>query len=414
MDVERGVVLGQRIEKAELFGNVRELFGALLQNGGDEGGIVAFGLDSLADPRLSRARERLGGHGLDVLAVEVRELFDIEDGRGLRNAGHIEGFCELVDREDLPFAAGRPAEERDVVHDRLREEALRDKILVGRVAVALGHFVVRVAHDGRAVDIARHVPAETFVQKVVLRRAGEILAAAHDVGDAHEMIVNDVCKVVGRQTVALDEHLIVEIGVRRGDVAEDLVVERRFALVGDLLADDPRHTGIETALHLFRGKIAAGIVLAGEVAGILFGLGLVAEAVIGVAALHEALGVGEIGVAPLGLDVGTDRAADVGAFVVVKTAVAQRFINDLDRALYLAGLVGVLDAEQELAVRVAGDAPGVERRAQIAHVHIPRGARRETGADLAARDALFHFLKPCIVHTDKPPKGLLSFSHLIG
>ena len=31
----------------------------------------------------------------------------------------------------------------------------------------------------------------------------------------------------------------------------------RFALVGDLLADDPRHTGVKTALHLFRGKIAA-------------------------------------------------------------------------------------------------------------------------------------------------------------
>ena len=132
------------------------------------------------------------------------------------------------------------------------------------------------------------------------------------------------------------------------------------------------------------------------------------------AALHEALGVGKIGVAPLGLHIRADRTADVGAFVVVKTAVAQRFINDLDRALYLAGLVGVLNAEQELAVRVAGDAPGVERRAQVAHVHIPRGARREAGAYFAARDALFHFLKPCIVHTDKPPKGLLSFSHLIG
>ena len=128
VDVERGVVLGQRIEEAELFGNVRELFGALLQNGGDEGGIVAFGLDGLADPRLGGARERLGGHGLDVLAVEVRELFDIENGRGLRDAGHIERLRELVDRKDLALTAGRPAEERDVVHDRLGEEALCDKI----------------------------------------------------------------------------------------------------------------------------------------------------------------------------------------------------------------------------------------------------------------------------------------------
>ena len=184
--------------------------------------------------------------------------------------------------------------------------------------------------------------------------------------------------------------------------------------MGDLLPDDPRHTGVKTALHLFRGELAAGVVPAGEVAGILLRLGLVTEAVIGVAALDKALGIGEVGVAPLGLDVGADRAADVGAFVVVQAAVAQRFVNDLHRALDLTGLVGVLDAEQELAVRVAGDAPGVERRAQIADVHIPRRTRREAGADLAARNALFHFLKPCIVHTDKPPKGLLSISHLIG
>ena len=152
------------------------------------------------------------------------------------------------------------------------------------------------------------------------------------------------------------------------------------------------------ALHFLRGKIAAGIVLAGEVAGILLRLGLVTEAVVGVAAFHEALGVGEIGVAPLGLHIRADWAADIGAFIVVKTAVAQRFINDLDRAFHLAGLIGVLDAEQELAVRVAGDAPGVERRAQIAYVHIPRGARREARAYLTAGDALLHFLKPCIVH----------------
>ena len=414
MDIKRRVVFGQRVEKAELSGDVGELFGALLQNGGDERGVIRLGLDRPADPRLGGAGKRLRGHRLDIFAVEIRQLLDVEDRRGLGNAGHIERFRQLGDRIDFPLAAGRPAEERHVVHDRFREIALRDKVLIRRVAVALGHFVVRVAHDGRAVDILGDVPAETLVEKIVLRGTRKILAAADNVRDAHEMVVHHVRKVVGRKSVALDQHLIVKIGVRRGDVAEDLVMERRFALVGDLLADDPRHTGVETALHLLRGKLAAGVVLTGEVAGILLGLGLVAEAVIGVTALHKALGVREIRVAPLGLDVGTDRTADVGTLVVVETAVAQRFINDLDRALNLPGLVGVLDAEEKLAVRMAGDAPCIERRAQIADVHIPRGAGRKAGAHLAAGDPCFHFLKPCIVHPGKPPKALLSIFHLIG
>ena len=41
----------------------------------------------------------------------------------------------------------------------------------------------------------------------------------------------------------------------------------------------------------------------------------------------------------------------------------------------------------------AGDQPGIERRAQVADVHIARGARSEARADLAVRDARFHLLK---------------------
>ena len=32
-------------------------------------------------------------------------------------------------------------------------------------------------------------PAEALVEQVVLRGGGEILAAAHDVGDAHEVVI---------------------------------------------------------------------------------------------------------------------------------------------------------------------------------------------------------------------------------
>lgn len=51
-------------------------------------------------------------------------------------------------------------------------------------------------------------------------------------GYAHEVIVDDVCKVISRQTVALYEHLIVKSRVFNGDIAEDLVVERGAALPG--------------------------------------------------------------------------------------------------------------------------------------------------------------------------------------
>ena len=65
----------------------------------------------------------------------------------------------------------------------------------------LGHLVLAIAHDRRAVDIGRDVPAEGFVEKIVLGRRGKILAAAYDVGNAHEMVVDDICKVIRGKTV---------------------------------------------------------------------------------------------------------------------------------------------------------------------------------------------------------------------
>ena len=128
--------------------------------------------------------------------------------------------------------------------------ALRLEILIARVAVALGHFVLRVAHDGGAVDVGRDLPAERLVEQVVLRRGGKVLAAADHMGDAHEMIVDDVGEVVGRQTVALQKHLVVKRLVLHRDVAEDGVAEGGGALLGDALADDVGLAGGDAGLLL--------------------------------------------------------------------------------------------------------------------------------------------------------------------
>ena len=65
------------------------------------------------------------------------------------------------------------------------------------------------------------------------------------------MVVDDVGKVIRRQTVALDEHLVVERVIIDRDVAEDLVVERGLALARDLLADDVGLAGCEIGRDLF-------------------------------------------------------------------------------------------------------------------------------------------------------------------
>ena len=76
-----------------------------------------------------------------------------------------------------------------------------------------------------------------------------------------------------------------------------------------------------------------------------------------------------------------------------KAAFRHRAVDDVRCALDETPLVGILDAENERAVCVAGDQIGVQGRAQIADVHIACGAGSKAGADLAVRDARFHLLK---------------------
>ena len=209
------------------------------------------------------------------------------------------------------------------------------------------------------------------------------------------MVVDDVGEVIRRQTVGFQEHLILQFLILHGDVAEGGVVERGRTLVRDALTDDERLAGCGARLGLFQRQIATRADVLSDLAG-LFRVILVrfaAEAVIRAALFAQELRILAEQLAPLGLHIRPHRAADVGAFVVIEAAFGHRLVDHVDRTLDQTALIGVFDAENELAVMAAGNEPCIERRAQIADVHIARGARRKARADLAVRDARFHLLK---------------------
>ena len=169
MDKELGVVVGQGVEEVDLLGDLGQHLGALLQKRGNGGSVDGGVLHRLTDVGLGCLCEGLRAHGADVLGVEVAQLLNVEDGGGLGDAGDVEDLLELVQRVDLPLPSRAPAQEGDVVDDRVGQIALGDQVLIGGVAVALGHLVVLVAHDRGAVDVLRNRPAEALVQQVVLR-----------------------------------------------------------------------------------------------------------------------------------------------------------------------------------------------------------------------------------------------------
>ena len=269
--------------------------------------------------------------------------------------------------------------------------------------MALGHLVLGVPHDGRAVHIGGDVPAKALIEQVILGGRGQILAAADHVGNAHQVVVDDVGEVIGGQAVTLDKHLVVQGLVLHGDVAEDGIVEGGGALVGDFLADDIGLARIHPGLSFLQAQRAARILTTVKLAGVLLALGLLAEAVVGVALLHQQLGILSISVPALGLDIGSHRAAHIGTLVVVQVALGQSLVDKLSSALYLPGLVGVLNAQDKGAAGIAGDEPGVQGGTQIADVHIARGRGGKTGTDLPLGDFGLHLLKILMIQSHTVP-----------
>ena len=331
----------------------------------------------------------------------------VEDGGRFGNTGQIKRLDKRIKREDLllrQLTLGTPAQQSNVVENGIGQITLCLQVLIAGVAVALGHLVLRVPHDGGAVDIGGYLPAESVVKKVVLGRGGQILAAAYHMGDAHQVVVDHIGKVVSGQTVPFQQYLVIQGAVFHGDIAEHGIVKRGGALLGDALADDVRLARLRAAQRVLQRQITAGIIGAVKIAGVLLGGTLLAETVIGAALFRQQASVFAVGIPTLGLDIGSHGTADVGALVMVQMALGHGAVDDVGSSLHQPPLVGILDTEDKRAAMTAGNEPGIQGGTQIADVHITGRGGRKAGADLARGDLGFHLGKISGVrHRGGPP-----------
>ena len=96
--------------------------------------------------------------------------------------------------------------------------------------------------DGWAVYIDRNFPAECIVETIVLRGGGQVLVAADNVRDLHQMVIHNVCEVISWKSVGFDEDHIVKLRVVYCDISVDLIVEGGGSLFRVVLADNERHS----------------------------------------------------------------------------------------------------------------------------------------------------------------------------
>ncbi len=269
----------------------------------------------------------------------------------------------------------------DVIDQGFRQVAALAEFIDRGGAVALGELVPVLAEHHRQVAEFGHLPAEGVVHYSVKRRGGYPLLRPHDLGYSHEVVIDDIGEMIGREAVRFEEHRVgTNVLVLPLDRAEKLVVEDGRTLQGNFEAYDIALAFGEAAVDLFLGEIPAVPIVA-LVAGFRGRLRLaqllepllVAEAIIGLVHGHELFGVFLIGGEALGLDIGTERAAFVGAFVPIEAKPGEGVVEVFDVFVRVAGSVGIFQPEDEGSAGGASVEVVDEGRANPADMLVSRG-----------------------------------------
>ena len=194
--------------------------------------------------------------------------------------------------------------------------------------------------------VLRHGGAERLEDADVLEGVLDVVVAADDVGDALVDVVDDVGDVEDRRAVRTDDREILDVLRLLRHVALHDVVELDRALLGHLEHHDRAGLAVARGL-LARVGVAGGDELVDDLEVALHVLGLVED-----------------------------------LFIVVEAQPLHAVEEHRDGLRRGPLEVGVLDAQQELSARVAGEKPVVDGGADVADMDLARRRRGETNANV--------------------------------
>ena len=297
--------------------------------------------------------------------MEPVKFVEIEPRVVPENLRQIEHLHDVLHRHDFAILPGRPAEQTQIIHDRFRREPLGHITRQRRALVALAHLRAVGVQDERDVGILRRFDAECAKQRDVLRGVAQVVFAADHVRDAHLQIVHHVDEMkhrlavgtnqdkIGIQPLAIRQFAahVADHEVRDDDrLARHFELHRAFVLVSEALVFQFLHA-FPVNLRTLRLKVRPVRALAGR---------------------HAAL---------RRLVVAARRPYQ-WSFIPFETEPAQAVQDNFDRFLRVAGHVGVFDAENERAARMAGVEPVEQRRAGAADVQKTGRTRSKTDANV--------------------------------
>ena len=222
---------------------------------------------ALAEVRHGQVGDPFRGGRLQVVAVRPRQLALVEHAGAVPHVLDREAARQFVDRQQLLVAigaAGRPADERQVVHQRFRQIAPAAELGHRRRAVPLRQGRVVGPHDEREVREPGRLAPQRLVQQQLPRRIRDVILAPDDVRNLHQHVVDHDGEVVGGVPVGSQEHRIADHRRVEVDGPADEVVEHDLPSVGDPEPDHGPLAGGTPPRDLLRTQRPAGARVAGR------------------------------------------------------------------------------------------------------------------------------------------------------
>ena len=260
-----------------------------------------------------------------------------------------------------------------------------------------GKFLMFFVCDQRTMNVYRNLPSECFVDTVVFRCRRKILISSDNVSDSHQMVIYNVCKVVGRVSVRLDQNQVFHFFVVYCDVSVNYIVESSGSLCRHIETDNMRFACIQTSLYFFFGKVQTSLVIDGDLLACNdtfhgFQFLRTAEAVVSITLFNKLLCIFEIdsGCLSLTLYVRTYAAVLVRTFIVKKSCTCHGTIDDIYSSFYITLLVCILDSKDKVSIFMFCNQVCVQCGTQISYMHPACRARCKSGSDLC------HFIISCL------------------
>ena len=252
----------------------------------------------------------------------------------------------------------------------------------------LGNRAILVfAHYRWQMNKYRWLPAQELVQQYVLWSGGDELSTTNYMADAHEMVIDNISKIVCRHTITLKDNLILKSIAGNGNVTMHHIIKYYFASKRHPLTYYIWLALCKVLVNGFLRQVAAGPVITAEALSIasllllmLLLTAVAAEAAICVSLFNELLSILLVNIHTLALDIWAAVTADIRSLIWNDMGSSQGAVYKIYCICYIALLVSILNAEQEVAFICSGVEITIECSAKVSDMHIAGWAWCETGA----------------------------------